>query len=239
MQYGKFGAMEFLNMTFMHFDATTAAAAPSAIVQLLDANASDSSYPSVYAELTAYSNGQVWNREGNFDSFLFNWFDPQESLPGVIPYEMRRTNTIGDEPSGPNDDVWTSLVGILNSTLMVVTNGGSAYTLNDILTVDGGAWGTGGSAATVQVTGESGGQVTELTRVDTGAYSTTPPKTGNTTTGGTGTGVIFSTSWANGITWALGATYPGDNYTTFTVEIRKGSGPVLDTAIWDIQADAS
>jgi hypothetical protein len=77
-----------------------------------------------------------------------------------------------------------------SGTVVTPANGGTGYTLNDVLTVVGGTF---VQAAQFTVTGVSGGVVTQVTRSNTnyGQY-TVLPSSPATTTGGTGTGCTLN-----------------------------------------------
>ncbi len=64
----------------------------------------------------------------------------------------------------------------------VVSNGGTGYDVNDVLTISGGT--SLGVAATVKVTGVAGGVVTTVSIVETGGYTTNPTNAAGTTGAG-------------------------------------------------------
>ncbi len=88
----------------------------------------------------------------------------------------------------------------------IVTTGGSGYSINDLLTVNGGEFSPGLSAI-YKVTGLSGSSVTTITLVDTGFYFKAPgiksfnaplgyfQTTGNTTTSSSGSGCELTIDW--------------------------------------------
>lgn len=77
-----------------------------------------------------------------------------------------------------------SVNGFVQSASVVV--GGSGYTVSDTLTVQGGT----GTAATLTVTGVSGGVITSVSVASNGQYSTDPSLPASVT-GGTGSGATF------------------------------------------------
>jgi len=72
-----------------------------------------------------------------------------------------------------------------------VSNGGTGYSVSDVLTLSGG---TRNNAATITVTGVSGGVVTAFTVTTRGDYTVTPGSPVSTT-GGTGTGCTIAAEW--------------------------------------------
>jgi hypothetical protein len=101
-----------------------------------------------------------------------------------------------------------------------VNNGGTGYTVNDILTVAGT---TPASVLTLTVTAVSGGVITAATHRDFGNV-TTLPAVPYSVTGGTGTGATFTSNWqVNAIT----VTNAGSGYVeqpTVTFSGGGGSG---------------
>ena len=79
----------------------------------------------------------------------------------------------------------TCTLGISTSSAI---SGGSGYSLNDVVTVVGGTFGT---AATYTVSGVSGGVVTALTATTFGTYTVLPTNPVSVT-GGTGSGLTFN-----------------------------------------------
>lgn len=73
-----------------------------------------------------------------------------------------------------------------------VANGGTGYTLNDVITLSGGT--PTASAATYTVTGVTGGVITAVTALNFGAYSVLPSNPVSVT-GGTGTGATLTVTW--------------------------------------------
>jgi len=236
-------------MSFLHFDATTAASASQGIVHLQNINCDGSGNPWQASAIIEFrSDGEVWCDETGFESFLFNWIDPATAatLPGTTPYQIMRSNTVGDEPGGPNDGVWTELFEQNSNGIPVLLNGGTGYSTNDIVTIVGGEPGLGGFAGTMKVTSQIGGivQATGLRLVggDPGKYFKGPghPASSSvvTYTGGSGSNLSSYASFQTPAAWSLSANYPGRESCDFTLSIRKGTGPVLATCSVFLNADA-
>lgn len=94
--------------------------------------------------------------------------------PSLIAYSNRIRNQLGEDLTSTN-----STGGI---TSVVVSNGGSGYTVAPTVTFEGG----GGSGATATAT-VAGGAVTEINVTDPGTGYTTPPTIKITRVSGTGT----------------------------------------------------
>jgi hypothetical protein len=73
-----------------------------------------------------------------------------------------------------------------------ISNGGTGYTVGNVLTIVGG---TAGTAAQFTVTSVSGGVVTGITRTGVSTY-TVLPSSPSATTGGTGTGCTIAVNWS-------------------------------------------
>jgi hypothetical protein len=73
-----------------------------------------------------------------------------------------------------------------------ISNGGTGYTVGDVLTIVGG---TTGTAAQFTVTSASGGVVTGIARTGVSTY-TVLPSSPSATTGGTGTGCTIAVNWS-------------------------------------------
>jgi hypothetical protein len=102
---------------------------------------------------------------------------------------------------------------------ITVTNGGSGYTVNDVLTFVGGT----GSAESVTVTAVSAGVITAVTFRFTGQYTVVPANPVSVT-GGTGTGATFTCTWK---VLSLSITNAGSGYVeqpTVTFSGGGGSG---------------
>jgi len=237
-------------MSFFHFDATTAASASQGIVHLENINVSAAGNPwSAYGQLQFYGDGEAWSDETGFETFLFNWIEPATGaiLPGDTPYQLMRSGTVGDEPSGPSDGVWTELITAQGLGLPNTTNGGTGYANGQVVTVVGGDLGTGGFPAQFVTQNVSGGIVPTALGLTTaggsvGKYFTAPNDAHGTTvvsyTGGTGTGLQSYAQFNPAVSWSVGASYPGREFCTFTLSIRKGTGPVLATCSVSLEADA-
>lgn len=93
------------------------------------------------------------------------------------------------------DTAWSSLIDydIQEATNAVISVAGTGYTLNDVVTVLGG---TSTVAATVKITAESGGVPSAVVVLTVGEYSTTPGNPASTS-GGTGTGLTLTMTWAD------------------------------------------
>jgi hypothetical protein len=110
--------------------------------------------------------------QGAFGTFLFN--DPTD-------------NQVVGQVITPA----SSVIGVS------ISAGGAGYSPNDLLTLIGGG-GTlnNGRAATVVVSGVSGGVITGLTIADGGSYNVVPSVFGNiSVTGGTGSGAQVTVTW--------------------------------------------
>ena len=228
-------------------DATTAAAASQAQVSLSNISVYSATWPSASARTMFYGDGQVWEDDGASDNFLYNWVDPADEtiLPGVIPYQIMRSNTVGSEPSGPNDGVWTELITKTTLGIPSTTNGGTGYANGQTLTIVGGVLGVDGYAATLLTQNVVGGVIpfsAGLLLQDGGKYFTAPSGAHGIVivsySGGTGAGAQGYADF-DGVEWSLGTGYPFAEYCTFDVSIRKGTGPVLATASVILDADAS
>lgn len=227
-------------MSFLHFDAVSAASAAGGLVNLESMSCSDSGAFGAYAEITFYSYGQTWCQENTFGStFLYNWIDPVDATPGSPVYQLKRNLGSGTEqPSGPGADVWTNVTAFLGFGWSVA-NGGINYSISDTI-----EWVGGTHATPVQATvsAVSGGAITALTFTHTGDYGLLPtdPIASSTLTG-SGSGATFNGNAAfdHRCIWAIGAGYDENEYWDGIISIRKGTGPVLDTATISIEADAS
>jgi hypothetical protein len=118
----------------------------------------------------------------------------------------------------------------------VINGAGTGYTLNDILTV---ATGTKTRAATVRVTGETGGVIDSIELVDPGDnYTVDPTTTGVALTGGSGASATADlTMVANDYHNIMGAVVTSLNATTpiaaAAMDFGTGSGGVPTT--WAIR----
>lgn len=101
-----------------------------------------------------------------------------------------------------------------------VVNGGTGYSVNDVLVISGGAFTT---AAQVVVSAVSGGVITAVTRGAIGVGYTSVPTNPVSVTGGTGTGATFNVSW--GVTSVFTITNAGSGYVEQpTVSFSGGGG---------------
>jgi hypothetical protein len=93
------------------------------------------------------------------------------------------------------DTAWTALIDydIKEATVAAISTAGTGYTVNDIVTVSGG---TATAAATVKITAVSGGVPTAVAIETAGEYSTTPGNPASTS-GGTGSGLTLTMTWAD------------------------------------------
>ena len=115
---------------------------------------------------------------------------------------------------------------------VAINNGGTGYSVNDILTI---ATGTKTRAATARVTSESGGVVDGIELVDPGdSYTVDPTTTGVATTGGGGSGCTLDlTLIENGYENILGAAVTALNATAIdnaAMDFGTGTGGTLTIA---------
>ncbi len=112
--------------------------------------------------------------------------------------------------------------GAITSVAAAPTNGGTGYTLNDVLTLT-----TGDGTATVQATGVTGGVVTAVTFVS-GGTALYRCGTGQATSGGTGNGCTVSVTGIAGGTGTLTqsdvATIGSNYHIAFTLSDYSGGG---------------
>jgi hypothetical protein len=228
-------------MSLMHFDAMTAAAADTAMVNLENIFCSDSGQYGAFAGVTFFSYGEAWCDEGGSDQFLYNWIDPKDatSVPGSPVYQMKRNTGTGSvTPSGPAAEVWTNVTAFLGFGWSV-NFGGTGYLIGDTIEWVGGSYDTPVQATVATVSGTA---ITGLTFTHTGDYGILPtdPISSVATSGG-GSGATFNgnSAFDHRVAWGLGAGYGDNEYWDGTISIRKGTGPVLDTATLQIDADAS
>lgn len=107
----------------------------------------------------------------------------------------------------------------LAAVTQTVVNGGTGYTVNDVLTISGGTFGT---AAQFVVTAVSGGVITAVVRGSIGVGYTALPTNPVSVTGGTGTGATFNASW--GITNVFTITNAGSGYVEQPTVTFSGGG---------------
>lgn len=225
-------------MSFLHFDATSAASAAGGLVNLENMSCDDHGQFGASAGIVFFSYGQTWCFKSNEgDSFLYNWIDPVEATPGSPIYQMKRNFGSGSEqPTGPASEVWTNATAFLGFG-WTVASGGVNYNIGDTIVWVGG---THGTAVEATVSTVSGTAVTGLSFTNTGDYGILPLDPISSTTNGSGTGATFNGNLAfdHRLSWGLGASYGDDESWDGIISIRKGTGPVLDTATIGISADA-
>jgi hypothetical protein len=106
-----------------------------------------------------------------------------------------------------------------NTGAIVVANGGTGYSLSDVLTLVGGTYSTAG---TITVTGVSGGVITSVSAASVTGY-TVAPVNPISVTGGTGSGATFTITWA--VSSAITITNAGSGYVEQpTVSFSGGGG---------------
>ena len=114
-----------------------------------------------------------------------------------------------------------SISNLNNSGTPVVVAGGTGYTNGDVLSIVGGT--PTGSAATLTVTGVSGGVITSVNYTNFATYTTLPANPVSVT-GGTGSGATFTVYWKPNFTIVTNA---GSGYVeqpTVTFSGGGGSG---------------
>jgi hypothetical protein len=131
-------------------------------------------------------------------------------------------------PEAPNSGISGSgaqflLVGAV--TAVSVEDGGTTYAVNDVLTVIGGS----GTAATLEVTGVSAGEITSVTLLNAGNYSVFPVSP-VIVSGGSGSGATFNLT--GGVTSAA-VSFGGTNY--FVGNILTLSGGTGIPAVLQVQ----
>jgi hypothetical protein len=115
----------------------------------------------------------------------------------------------------------TAAPAVMIANAATIAGGGTGYTLNDVVTLSGG---TPVVAATFTVTAVSGGVVTAVTSTNFGTYSVLPSNPVSVT-GGTGSGLTLTVTWAVGTTFTI--TAAGSGYVeqpTVTFSGGGGSG---------------
>jgi len=227
-------------MSFIHFDTTTAASVAGGMVNLENMFCSDAGAFGAVATAIFYSYGQMWCLEGNSgDTFVYNWIDPVDATPGNPVYQLKRNTGTGSvTPSGPAAEVWTNATAYLGFGWSIV-GGGINYNINDTIEWVGGTYDTPVQATVSSV---SGGAITGLTFTHTGDYGILPiDPISSVATSGSGTGATFNGNAAfdHRCSWTVGAGYGDSEYWDGIISIRKGTGPVLDTATIVIDADAT
>lgn len=94
------------------------------------------------------------------------------------------------------DTGWTQQRRVKVAASAVVGAGGTGYSVGNVLTVQGGVLGQGGSAATFTVATLSGSAVATVTLTSAGQYEV-PPANNAIVTGGAGTGATLNVTYAN------------------------------------------
>lgn len=107
-----------------------------------------------------------------------------------------------------SDQVVAAATGTSLQSADSVANGGTGYSVGDILTLSGG---TATIAAQVEVTAVSGGVVTAVRRVNDGVYSAAPSDPVSTTGGGGSGCTLNCTFAANGWTDLIDQVYSGSD----------------------------
>jgi hypothetical protein len=114
-----------------------------------------------------------------------------------------------------------------------ISNGGTGYAVNDVLTIVGG---TTGTAATFTVTTVSGGVVTGITRLNTSTYTVLPSSPAATTVSPAGgTGCTIAVNWAVNSTFTI--TAAGSGYVEQPTVTFSGGGGSGATAYATVGAD--
>lgn len=118
----------------------------------------------------------------------------------------------------------------ISAVSATITNGGSGYLVNDILTVSGGTF---GAAATFQVSNISGGAVQSIILRNAGSYSAIPANPASTT-GGSGTGCTLTITWStsNGGGFDTAATGKATDLTT-DANTANTASPVVSSASYN------
>ena len=135
-------------------------------------------------------------------------------------YSYPITITVSAPTTAGGVQAQISLTSYGSSTASVVS-GGTGYTNGDTLTIVGG---TPSGAATYTVTGVTGGVITSVSALNSGAY-TTPPANPVSVTGGTGSGATFNLTYYVPNTFSI--TNAGSGYIeqpTVTFSGGGGSG---------------
>ena len=134
--------------------------------------------------------------------------------------------TVNPPPSGGTQaSIAVVSMGLTSTGQGTITNGGTGYVVNDILTMSGGV----GTAPQVKVTAVSSGVVTTVTQQTVGAL-TTLPASPYTWTGGTGTGfTTTSANWKIPASANLSITAAGSGYQAAQAVFSLVSGTVLSS----------
>ena len=97
-------------------------------------------------------------------------------------------------------------------TKAVIESGGSAYTVNDVLTVQGGTFTTAAQLTVTSIDG--GGAVTGVSITNPGSYSVNPTNPVSVT-GGTGTGATFRLTLSGSFSYTYTYSTDIDIYVVF------------------------
>lgn len=109
--------------------------------------------------------------------------------------------------------------------VVAIASPGSGYTVNDTLTVSGGT----GNSAQVQVSSiGSNGTVTGLSISNSGFYTSNPPLSNTTLTGGTGTGAKATLDMEF---YNYTSTYSYDTDSDIVIEINTYETPIIDNSL--------
>jgi len=133
---------------------------------------------------------------GSSDSSDFIRFRPNSSYGGSATFTFRAWDeTSGLAPITGADGATADVSGLSSGTIAA---GGTGYSVNDLLTVQGGV---SSSPAEIKVTAVgSGGTITAFQIVQAGSLYTTEPTMPAGVTGGTGTGATFNLTPGGGST---------------------------------------
>ena len=212
-------------MSFMHMDATTAASAIGDNIQLLDQTCASLSF---IASMGLRETGRMFCFQAG-GTFPWDWIDPLSDAPGDPTYQVRRINTVGDEPVfGPLDGVFTD-IGITAIDSATVQSPGTGYSVNDQLALVGGIFVV---PAIFNVDSVFSGFVTSVSLVDKGSYQNPAGPNPISTTLvniGPGTGCTLNVNFTFLFNWVF---LTGGLGVSFDVELRKGTGTTLRTASW-------
>ena len=232
-------------MTFMHMAALTAAAGDIVDIQLNDLTVIAVGSPTAIAEIAIKPTGDVTSTINDSENFSFNWLEPIELVPGG-GYQIMRGAASPDEfhpARAPAVGVWTKLY-IFSETDQsgAVTVAGTGYNVNDKLTLVGGTFSQASIYNIDTLTGGAGTGVATISLDDEGVYAIAPTVPGaSTTTDGGGSGCFLTPNMGGGpVEFITVAISSGDNFSQSAclVSIRLGTGPVIDTAVWEVRAVA-
>lgn len=98
-------------------------------------------------------------------------------------------------------------------TSVIISSGGSGYTVNDILSVSGGTFDT---VAKIKVLSVASGIITSISITEPGYYPTTPTSP-NSMTGGSGSGALITLNWGSINSVLHIGSLQSDNYLTSAV----------------------